>query len=154
MFKKLKKFFNFPHFLNRRTPLMIDAKIATNEFRLEQWRVIIQDRINSGLLVDDYCEQHNLSRNSYYYWLRKIKQDMLIKQSTELVCQNKISTEPSIVELQPPKSDNCTDPNRHLSQVSLEAQLLLSIDGVTITVSDRTSDELLTRVLKAVRYAK
>lgn len=133
---------------------MIDAKIATNEFRLEQWRVIIQDRINSGLLVDDYCEQHNLSRNSYYYWLRKIKQDMLIKQSTELVCQNKISTEPSIVELQPPKSDNCTDPNRHLSQVSLEAQLLLSIDGVTITVSDRTSDELLTRVLKAVRYAK
>ena len=130
---------------------MIDSKTATNEFRLEQWRGIIQDRINSGLLVDDYCEQHNLSRNAYYYWLRKIKQDMIINKSTELVCQDKISTETSIVELKPPKSDNYTEAN---CKVSLESQLLLSVDGVTITVSDRTSDELLTRVLKAVRYAK
>jgi transposase-like protein len=25
------------------------------------------------LSVDDYCEGHGLSRNQYYYWLRKVK---------------------------------------------------------------------------------
>lgn len=35
---------------------------------------IIQDCKASGLRVDDYCTEDNISRNAYYYWLRKIKE--------------------------------------------------------------------------------
>ena len=31
----------------------------------------------SGLKVDDYCAQHGLSRNAYFYWLRKVKEAAL-----------------------------------------------------------------------------
>ena len=31
----------------------------------------------SGLKVDDYCAQHGLSGNAYFYWLRKVKEAAL-----------------------------------------------------------------------------
>lgn len=42
--------------------------------RIQQWASVIHDRQESGLKVDDYCEQHGLSRDAYYYWIRKVKE--------------------------------------------------------------------------------
>ena len=39
-----------------------------------QWADIIKD-CESGLKVDDYCVWHGLSRISYFYCLRKVKED-------------------------------------------------------------------------------
>ena len=55
----------------------MDTKAATTQIRIQQWTEIIQDRSASGLTVDDYCESHGLSRNQYYYWLRKVKSRIL-----------------------------------------------------------------------------
>lgn len=52
----------------------MDTKLATTQIRIQQWAAVIHDRQESGLKVDDYCEQHGLSRNAYYYWLRKVKE--------------------------------------------------------------------------------
>ncbi len=52
---------------------MNDIQTVTQNVRLQQWTAIIQDRQTSGLKVDDYCSEHNISRNAYYYWLRKVK---------------------------------------------------------------------------------
>ena len=29
--------------------------------------------------MDDYCSEHNISRNAYYYWLRKVKSAAIIQ---------------------------------------------------------------------------
>ena len=55
----------------------MDTKLATIQIRTKQWASIIQDCRSSGLKVDDYCEQHSLSRNAYYYWQRKVKEAAL-----------------------------------------------------------------------------
>jgi hypothetical protein len=34
-------------------------------------------RQSSGLSVKDYCEQHSISKDAYYYWLRKVKEAAL-----------------------------------------------------------------------------
>ena len=39
-----------------------------------RWADIIKDCKESGLKVDDYCAQHDLSGNAYFYWLRKVKE--------------------------------------------------------------------------------
>ena len=49
----------------------MNTKLATALIRVKNWAAIIQDRNESGLSVKDYCAQHQLSRDSYYYWLRK-----------------------------------------------------------------------------------
>ena len=57
----------------------MNTKLATSQIRLKNWAAIIQDRKQSGLSVNDYCSQHQLSRDAYYYWLRKIKETCLWK---------------------------------------------------------------------------
>ena len=138
---------------------MTDSQLATQEFRLEQWKEIIQDRINSGLIVDEYCKLHNLSRNSYFYWLRKIKMDLLKTQVLKNSSNKPPQEESTIVEICPSQSlqlvpDSSATNIDLLGQTSLKSQAVVSIGGVSITVSDNTSDELLARVLKVVQNVK
>ena len=51
----------------------MNTKLATTQIRLSEWVTIIKDCRSSGLKVDEYCQQHNLSQNAYYYWLGKVK---------------------------------------------------------------------------------
>ena len=57
----------------------MNTKLATSQIHLKNWATIIQDRKESGLSVNDYCSQHQLSRDAYYYWLRKIKENLLVE---------------------------------------------------------------------------
>lgn len=45
----------------------MDTRSAKRNYQLQQRRTIIQDRNNSGLTVDEYCNQNGVSQNSYYY---------------------------------------------------------------------------------------
>ena len=56
---------------------MMNTKLATSRMRTGQWADIIKDCKESGLKVDDYCAQHGLSGNAYFYWLRKVKEAAL-----------------------------------------------------------------------------
>lgn len=47
------------------------------KLRKEQWMHLISERQDSGLSVREWCTQNNLSENSYYYWLRKIRSTAL-----------------------------------------------------------------------------
>ena len=62
-------------------------KLATAQIRVKNWTAIIQDRNQSGLSVKDYCAQHQLSRDSYYYWLRKVKETLLTESGFVEVTQ-------------------------------------------------------------------
>lgn len=59
----------------------MDTRLGINQIRLSEWTRIIKDRCQSGLKVDEYCEQHQLSCHAYYYWLRKVKEAALIYNS-------------------------------------------------------------------------
>ncbi len=50
----------------------MDTRVATTKIRIQKWVDIFRDRTQSGLKVDDYCKEHQLSRNSYYYWMRHV----------------------------------------------------------------------------------
>ena len=55
----------------------MNTKLATSRIRTGQWADIIKDCKRSGLKVEYYCAQHGLSRNAYFYWLRKVKEATL-----------------------------------------------------------------------------
>lgn len=58
---------------------MNEIQTVTKNIRLQQWSSIIQDCKASGQRVDDYCADHAISRNAYYYWLRKVREAALEK---------------------------------------------------------------------------
>ena len=49
----------------------MDTQLATSQIRLQNWVAVIRDQKSSGLTIKDYCQEHDLSENAYYYWLRK-----------------------------------------------------------------------------------
>lgn len=44
------------------------------------WKNRIQNRKLSGLKVNDWCGQNSISRHAYYYWHRKLKEDIKEEQ--------------------------------------------------------------------------
>jgi putative transposase len=52
---------------------MNTRKIA-EEYRLSHWAGIMQERIDSGLSVKDFCKSAGFHENVYYYWQRKLRE--------------------------------------------------------------------------------
>ena len=43
--------------------------------KLEYWKILIQEQKSSSLNVSEWCEQNNVSRRKYYYWLNRYEKD-------------------------------------------------------------------------------
>ena len=108
---------------------------VAHNIKLSQWNEIFSDRENSGLTIDEYCRQHELSKNAYYYWLRKCRESAIAE------CDNVFAefVSPSLQDR--PTSDG------------FYSQALLEINGVRISVSDSISESLLSMILKVSRNA-
>ncbi|WP_349945181.1 IS66 family insertion sequence element accessory protein TnpB [Lacrimispora sp. BS-2] len=119
----------------------MDTRVATTKIRIQQWIDIFQDRAQSGLKVDDYCEQHQLSRNSYYYWLRRVKEAALQSVGTKFV------------ELEEPEAPVSLDHTYNTNNISSKS-LTIQMNGAFISVNSDTSKELLTMVLGVVANVK
>jgi len=72
-----------------------------HEFQLQRWKLLIEDRIKSGMKVRDWCEANGVTKDAYYYWLAKLREehyeDAIRNLSTETVSTN------TFVELPMPK---------------------------------------------------
>ena len=51
----------------------MDTRKATAEYRLAGWAQTIRERMESGETVKAFCEGRGISRNAYFYWLRKLR---------------------------------------------------------------------------------
>lgn len=117
----------------------MDTKLATIQIRTKQWASIIQDCRSSGLKVDDYCEQHSLSRNAYYYWQRKVKEAAL--------------SHAGFVEIQGDTLKAETGPADSPSGSPFFPQIVLSVNGVSVGINQDTPMPLLSQVLGVIRHA-
>jgi hypothetical protein len=45
----------------------------TLEYRLAYWTQVIRERQESGHTIEAYCKDTGVSKNSYYYWQRKLR---------------------------------------------------------------------------------
>ncbi len=117
---------------------MSESRKLTNKYRLEQWTAIIQERINSGKRVDVWCKENNISRDSYYYWLRKVKlsvvKDKPTKHSPQL---------PKVVPLMPPEPVPET--------IGSGTAIILRANGITLEIQDGASDIIIERTLKVLQ---
>ena len=102
------------------------------QVKLQYWLDVIRQCRASGLTNQIWCEQHDISLKSYYYWLSKIR---------------KLALE----EL--PRKKNgihmCTLPNRNISRSTPAA--ILHIGSITVELYEGTSAQMLENILKAVQ---
>ena len=109
----------------------MNTKLATKEIRLNEWAGIIKSCRASGLKVDDYCRQHDISRDAYYYWLRKEKEKALLQAGF---------VEVPVME------------QRHPGTI-FDTSMVIKTGNTELCINDDTSSELISRVLGVMGYA-
>ena len=72
---------------------MADVLAMRNEYRMETWSACIQECKASGLSNREFCRQHGISEKSYYYWLRKLR-----NQAADTVGAKLVKLEPTAIE--------------------------------------------------------
>ena len=108
----------------------MNTKLTTSRMRTGQWADIIKDCKKSGLKVDDYCAQHGLSRNAYFYRLRKVKEAAL--------------TQSGFVEVQQQVEVSSCYPS---------PKLTVSVNEVVLGIDENTPMDLLANVIKVLKNA-
>ena len=73
--------------------------------RMNEWRQLIHERQQSGQSVRAWCFQNGIRENSYYYWLRLIREEALcetenkssalVRVEPEKLAAETVSSQPS-----------------------------------------------------------
>ena len=111
----------------------MNTKLATTQIRITEWAAIIKDCKSSGLKVDEYCQQHDISRDAYYYWLRKVKTAAL--------------QQADFVELPVPEV-------KSVPAAVFAAQMVIKAAGNEISINNDTPTELISRILEVIHHAQ
>ena len=64
---------------------MADILAVRDEYRAQNWAMVIQECNSSGLSNREFCRQRGISEKSYYYWLRKLRSQMAETAVPQLV---------------------------------------------------------------------
>lgn len=108
-----------------------------NKFRKEQWEKLIADCQNSGLKVDDWCAKNNVRRNSYYYWLRKMRKDACEAILPAIPNQE---TQIDFAKVELP-----------VQQTQTMASVILHLPSATLEIYDGTNKQTIEAVLMALK---
>ncbi len=114
----------------------MDTRLATINIRIHQWAAVFKAKAESGLTVDEYCDQNGISRNAYYYWLRRARTVALENTHT------------TFAELKAPETD--AYPQAPKATHSFIPQITIEKNGLVIGVNSNTPKELLALALEAV----
>ena len=64
---------------------MADVLAVRDEYRAQNWAMVIQECSSSGLSNREFCRQRGISEKTYYYWLRKLRSQMAEAAVPQLV---------------------------------------------------------------------
>ena len=69
-------------------------------YQAQEWAMLIQECNASGLSKREFCQQRGISEKSFYYWLRKLRTQMVGSVAPQLVPLEKVSTVEDTLQIQ------------------------------------------------------
>ena len=75
---------------------MADVLAVRDEYRAQQWAMLIQESKSSGMTNKDFCIQRGVSEKSFYYWQKKLRTKLLKAAAPQLV---QLESTPEAAEL-------------------------------------------------------
>ena len=79
---------------------MADVLAVQDQYRAQNWAMLIQECNNSGLTKREFCQQRGISEKSFYYWLRKLRSHMTEASGPQLVQLEPIPAENDMLQIQ------------------------------------------------------
>ena len=127
----------------------ISSLTPDKQVKLQYWLEVIRQCRASGLTNQAWCEQHNISLKSYYYWIAKIRKLALEDLPRK---NNGIHATADQNTLLPNPASEFAEISLPVSHAArLNPAAVLHMETITVEVFEDTSSELLTAILKAVQ---
>lgn len=126
---------------------MSTTSLIARQCRLREWAQMVQDCRNrpEEMSVDEWCEAHSITKANYYYRMTQVRKACLDAVPKKVV-------EQAIVPV--PMNLMTIDESNVSEEPSENSFLEMESNGITIRVTDRTSTELLARVLGVIAHVK
>ncbi len=64
---------------------MADVLAVRDKYRAQNWATVIQECNSSGLSNREFCRQRGIAEKSFYYWQRKLRQQIVASAAPQLV---------------------------------------------------------------------
>lgn len=116
---------------------MDQISLIKSKFKYDHWKKVIEDCQASGKTVVAYCKENNVNEKSYYYWLRKVR---------EQLCKNM------------DYSETTGENNNEFAQIQLPVSyqhtiptIKLQIGKIVVEISDGISHDTISYVLNGIR---
>jgi len=108
-----------------------------SKIKFEHWKKIIEDYQASGKTVVAYCNENNINAKSYYYWLRKIREQSCKDMDyPSITSENKCE----FTQIQLPVSYEHVAPT-----------IKLHIGKIVVEISDGMSQDTISYVFNGIR---
>ena len=107
--------------------------------RMNEWRQLIYKRQQSGQSVRTWCLQNGIRENSYYYWLRTIREEALCEAENKSGALVRVEPEKLAVETVSPRSSS--------------GGIVIRAHGVEVELPSGTDIEILAAFAKAISHA-
>ena len=109
------------------------SEIATvkKNVRLQEWNRQIEEQKASGLSVQEWCQQHSIKPKTYYYHLRKVREEFMRSGKPESA-QTHNETECAVVPI---------------LTASADRNITIEKNGLHITLPENISADILIAVV-------
>lgn len=117
------------------TEVGMNTQLVAKNLKLQHWTGVIQECHSSGLSVKDWIKEHDIPKDTYYYWQRKVREaavDAINPQFTRVDMTGMTRTPGSV----------------------FAAELELTAGNTRISVNSDTPRELLRMVLEEISHAE
>ena len=79
---------------------MADVLAVRDAYRAQQWEMVVQECAASGLSNREFCRQRGIPEKSFYYWQRKLRQQIVESASPQLVPLEPVTEPEDLLQIQ------------------------------------------------------
>jgi hypothetical protein len=128
-----------------------------HQARLSEWAVRFQEQAKCGLTVKDWCVENGFTVHTFYYWKHLLKEEYAESVLPDIVPIHTTQTNPSaslsVSSDIHPLTFNSSSALHNSHKLCNSDSICMTIGDIRIDIGPSASDELILRLIKAVRYA-
>ncbi len=116
-----------------------ETSLVASNVRLNEWALQVRECQNRphSMKVEEWCEQHGLTKAGYYYRMRRVREAMLGVLDLDQI--------PELVEINPNRT-------QEVSPLQTDAAAAIQIgSGKVIQLNESASEDFLRKLLKAIQ---
>ena len=137
----------------------MSSKSIIRQAKLNEWASRFADQKASGLSVIDWCSQKGISKDTFFYWKRKLRDELVEKVFPDIVPIS-LPASPVSVPVGLPIQSHVTDNNPTTPSINRASCTTCTngpcarvyINGMTLEFDASAPDTLIMNVIKAVRH--